>query len=57
MEGEKKLVQIFRNGELVYKLPSLDEIREKARTELQKLPIPRRKGRLHPYGIFHFPLF
>ncbi|MBO3800538.1 MAG: nicotinate phosphoribosyltransferase [Candidatus Brockarchaeota archaeon] len=38
LEGEKKLVQIFRNGELVYKLPSLDEIREKARTELQKLP-------------------
>ncbi|MEM2088514.1 MAG: nicotinate phosphoribosyltransferase [Thermoproteota archaeon] len=38
LEGEKKLVQIFKNGELVYRLPSLDEIREKARIELHKLP-------------------
>jgi len=38
LEGEKKLVQIFKNGELVYRLPSLDEIRRKAQIELGKLP-------------------
>lgn len=38
LEGEKKLVQIFKNGKLVYRLPSLDEIREKAQIELSKLP-------------------
>ncbi|MEM2930990.1 MAG: nicotinate phosphoribosyltransferase [Thermoproteota archaeon] len=38
LEGEKKLVQIFKEGRLVYRLPKLDEIREKARMELEKLP-------------------
>ncbi|MEM2051057.1 MAG: nicotinate phosphoribosyltransferase [Thermoproteota archaeon] len=38
LEGERKLVQIFKNGRLVYKLPKLEEIREKARMELEKLP-------------------
>jgi nicotinate phosphoribosyltransferase len=36
--GEKKLVQIFKNGELLYKLPTLDKIRERAQAELRKLP-------------------
>ncbi|MDW8034384.1 MAG: nicotinate phosphoribosyltransferase [Nitrososphaerota archaeon] len=45
LEGEKKLVQIFKDGELVYKLPSLDEIREKAQTELKKLPEEYRRIR------------
>ncbi|MCS7139043.1 MAG: nicotinate phosphoribosyltransferase, partial [Crenarchaeota archaeon] len=47
LEGEKKLVQIFKDGELVYKLPSLDEIREKAQTELKKLPEEYRRIRNH----------
>ncbi|MBO3798423.1 MAG: nicotinate phosphoribosyltransferase [Candidatus Brockarchaeota archaeon] len=38
LEGEGKLVQIFKNGRLVYRLPKLEEIREKARMELEKLP-------------------
>lgn len=38
VEGRAMLVQIFKDGELVYKLPKLDEIRDKARAELEKLP-------------------
>jgi nicotinate phosphoribosyltransferase len=38
LEGEKKLVQIFKKGELVYRLPSLDEVKERAQTVLEKLP-------------------
>ncbi len=38
LEGEKKLIQIFKNGKLIYKLPSLDEVRERAQTALEKLP-------------------
>jgi len=38
LEGERRLIQIFKDGRLVYKLPKLDEIREKAKTELEKLP-------------------
>ncbi|MEM1557777.1 MAG: nicotinate phosphoribosyltransferase [Thermoproteota archaeon] len=38
LEGKKKLVKIFKDGKLVYRLPSLDEIREKAQIELSKLP-------------------
>ncbi|MBO3769017.1 MAG: nicotinate phosphoribosyltransferase [Candidatus Brockarchaeota archaeon] len=45
LKGEKKLVRIFENGELVYRLPSLDEIREKAQTELSKLPEEYKKIR------------
>jgi nicotinate phosphoribosyltransferase len=37
LEGERRLIQIFKDGRLVYKLPKLDEIREKAKTELEKL--------------------
>ncbi|MEM3712835.1 MAG: nicotinate phosphoribosyltransferase [Thermoproteota archaeon] len=45
LEGEKKLVHIFKNGELVYRLPSLDEIREKAQAELSRLPEEYKKIR------------
>ena len=38
LEGEGRLVQIFKDGRLTYRLPKLDEIREKARRELEKLP-------------------
>ncbi|MEM3660458.1 MAG: nicotinate phosphoribosyltransferase [Thermoproteota archaeon] len=38
LEGERRLVQIFKDGRLVYRLPKLEEIREKARMELEKLP-------------------
>lgn len=36
--GEPKLVKIFENGKLVYKIPSLKEIRKRVRDELIKLP-------------------
>jgi len=38
LEGEGRLIQIFKDGRLTYRLPKLDEIREKARRELEKLP-------------------
>jgi nicotinate phosphoribosyltransferase len=45
LEGERKLIQIFKDGRLVYKLPKLDEIREKAKKELEKLPEKYRRIR------------
>jgi nicotinate phosphoribosyltransferase len=37
-EGSPRLVEIFRRGKLVYRLPTLSEIRERVREELEKLP-------------------
>ncbi len=45
LNGERKLIQIFKDGRLVYKLPKLDEIREKAKKELEKLPEKYRRIR------------
>ncbi|MBO3842548.1 MAG: nicotinate phosphoribosyltransferase, partial [Candidatus Brockarchaeota archaeon] len=45
LEGERRLVQVFKDGRLVYRLPKLDEIREKARMELEKLPEEYRRIR------------
>jgi nicotinate phosphoribosyltransferase len=36
--GKKMLVQIFKNGKLIYNPPQLEEIREKAKANLKKLP-------------------
>jgi len=36
--GKKLLIQIFKEGKLIYQLPSLNEIREKIRENLKKLP-------------------
>ncbi len=45
LEGEKRLVQVFKDGRLFYRLPKLDEIREKARMELERLPEEYKKIR------------
>jgi nicotinate phosphoribosyltransferase len=36
--GKKMLVQIFKNGKLIYNPPQLEEIREKVKANLKKLP-------------------
>lgn len=52
IEGERRLVQVFKDGRLVYRLPKLDEIREKARMELEKLPEEYRRIRSpEPYPV------
>jgi nicotinate phosphoribosyltransferase len=38
LEGSPQLLRIFRKGKLVYKLPKLERIRERAMAELRKLP-------------------
>ena len=38
LSGKKMLVQIFKKGKLVYKLPSLEKIRKKVSQNLKKLP-------------------
>ena len=37
-EGDPLLVKVMENGKLIYKLPSLDEIRNNASENLSKLP-------------------
>lgn len=52
LEGERRLIQIFKDGRLVYRLPRLDEIREKARMELEKLPEEHKRIRNpEPYPV------
>jgi nicotinate phosphoribosyltransferase len=43
--GEEQLVTVFEDGERVYDLPSLDEIRDRARRERRKLPTDVRRLR------------
>ena len=38
MEGEPLLVKVMEKGKLIYKLPSLDNIRANAAENLSKLP-------------------
>lgn len=40
--GDERLVDVFDDGERVYPLPSLPEIRERAREQVEKLPRPVR---------------
>ncbi len=52
LEGERRLIQVFKDGRLVYRLPRLDEIREKARMELEKLPEQHKRIRNpEPYPV------
>lgn len=43
LDGEELLVDVFSSGELVYDLPTLDEVREHAKNQLLKIPEPVKK--------------